>query len=108
MPHILATIPNTTTTKNTIAKTTTNTSLSRGSKADAPNVIIVVQINAKTPNGANFKILLIIQKTASNVPFKKDLTGSAFSPMAAKPKPKNTAKKMIGNNSPLVKASKSL
>ncbi|COS76768.1 Uncharacterised protein [Streptococcus pneumoniae] len=106
MPHILATIPNTTTTKNTIAKTTTNTSLSRGSKADAPNVIIVVQINAKTPNGANFKILLIIQKTASNVPFKKDLTGSAFSPMAAKPKPKNTAKKMIGNNSPLVKASK--
>ena len=37
---------------------------------------------------------------------KKDLTGSAFSPMAAKPKPKNTAKKIIGNNSPLVKASK--
>ena len=60
MPHILATIPNTTTMKKTIAKTTTNTSLSNGSKADAPNVIIVVQINAKTPNGANFKILLII------------------------------------------------
>ena len=51
---------------------------------------------------------IIIQNTASNVPFKKPLTGSAFSPIAANPKPKNTAKKIIGNNSPLVKASKIL
>ena len=78
MPHILATIPNTTTIKNTIAKITTNTSFSKGSNADAPNVMIVVQINAKTPSGANFNILLIIQKTASKVPLKKDFTGSAF------------------------------
>ena len=43
--------------------------------------------------GANFKILLIIQNTASKVPFKNPLTGSAFSPIAANPNPKNTAKR---------------
>ena len=105
IPQILATIPRTTIIKNTIANTTTNTNFNNGIKADAPKVITVVQINANTPIGANFKILLIIQNTASSVPFKKPFTGSAFSPIAANPKPKNTAKKMIGNNSPLVNAS---
>ena len=107
IPQILATIPKTTIMKKIIANTTTKTSLANGIKAEAPNVITVVQINANTPIGANFKILLIIQNTASNVPFKKPLTGSLFS-IAANPKPKNTAKKIIGNNSPLVKASKIL
>ncbi len=65
-------------TKNTIAKTTTNTNFNSGNNADAPNVIIVVQMNANTPSGANFKILLIIQNTASSDPLKNSLTGSAF------------------------------
>ena len=71
IPQILATIPRTTIIKNTIANTTTNTNFNNGIKADAQKVITVVQINANTPIGANFKILLIIQNTASSVPFKK-------------------------------------
>ena len=108
IPQILATIPKTTIMKKIIANTTTKTSLANGIKAEAPNVITVVQINANTPIGANFKILLIIQNTASNVPFKKPLTGSAFLQSQLIPNQKNTAKKIIGNNSPLVKASKIL
>ena len=100
IPTILATIPNTTITKKTIANTTTTSNLNNGINAEAPKVITVVQINANTPIGANFKILLIIQNTASKVPLKNPLTGSAFSPIAANPNPKNTAKKIIGNNSP--------
>ena len=50
--------------------------------------------------GANNKTLPIIQNTASNAPPKKSLTGFAFSPIAAKARPKNTEKKIIGNNSP--------
>ena len=106
IPHIHATSPSIANTKNTIAKTTTNTNFNSGNNADAPNVIIVVQMNANTPSGANFKILLIIQNTASSDPLKNSLTGSAFLPTAANPNPKNTAKKIIGNNSPLFKASK--
>ena len=63
-PTILATMPNTTTTKKIIAKTTTTNNFNNGIKADAPNVITVVHINANTPIGASFKILLIIQNTA--------------------------------------------
>ena len=58
-------------------------------------------MNANTPSGANFKILLIIQNTASSDPLKNSLTGSAFY-LPANPNPKNTAKKIIGNNSPLI------
>jgi Na+/H+-dicarboxylate symporter len=46
----------------------------------------------------SFKILLIIQNTASSDPLKNSLTGSAFLPTAANPNPKNTAKKIIGNS----------
>ncbi len=106
IPHIHATSPSIANTKNTIAKTTTSTNFNSGNNADAPNVIIVVQMNANTPSGANFKILLIIQNTASSYLLKNSLTGSAFLPTAANPNPKNTAKKIIGNNSPLFKASK--
>ncbi len=101
-------VPSIANTKNTIAKTTTNTNFNSGNNADAPNVIIVVQMNANTSSGANFKILLIIQNTASSDPLKNSLTGSAFLPTAANHNPKNTAKKIIGNNSPLFKASKKL
>src|SRR5699024_2005187 len=82
IPHILATIPNTTITKNTMAPITTNNNFNNGSNAAAPKVIMVVQINANTPIGANFNILFIIQNIASNEPFKKSLTGCAFLPMA--------------------------
>lgn len=47
-PTILATMPNTTTTKKIIAKTTTTNNFNNGIKADAPNVITVVHINANT------------------------------------------------------------
>ena len=82
IPQILATIPRTTIIKNTIANTTTNTNFNNGIKADAPKVITVVQINANTPIGANFKILLIIQNTASSVPFKSLSQDLLFSPIA--------------------------
>ena len=68
-------------------------------------VIIVVQINANTPIGANFNILLIIQNTASNEPLKTAFTGSAFYQLLIM-QHQNTAKKMIGSNSPEVNASK--
>src|SRR5699024_105532 len=71
-----------------------------------PKVNMVVQINDNTPIRDNFNILFIIQNIASNEPFKKSLTGCAFLPMADNAIPKNTAKNIIGNNSPAVKASK--
>ena len=71
-------MPSMTTTKNIIAPITTNNNFNNGISADAPNVIIVVQINANTPIGASLSILFIIQKTASNVPDKKSFTGLAF------------------------------
>ncbi len=74
-----------------ISKSTSNTYFNSGNNAVARNVIFVVQMNAYTPCGANFKIFLIIQNTASSDPLKISLTGSAFLPTAANPNPKNTA-----------------
>ena len=107
-PTIRATIPNTTTTKKIIAPTTTNKSFNNGTKADTPNVITVVHINANTPIGASFKILLIIQNTASNVPLRKPLTGSAFSLLLRDLNQRILQKNIIGNKSPLANDSNRL
>ncbi len=56
IPYIHATSPSIANTKNTIAKTTTNTNFNSGNNADAPNVIIVVQMNANTS-----KLVLILK-----------------------------------------------
>src|SRR5699024_10544293 len=104
IPHNLATIPNTTIIKNIIAPITTNSNFNNGINAEAPKVIIVVQINANTPIGANFNILLIIQNTASNEPLKTAFTGSAVLPIADTATPKTTAKHITVNNSPQVNA----
>src|SRR5699024_12298528 len=101
-----AKIPSTTRINNIIEPITTNSNYNNGSNTEAPKVIIVEQINANTPISANFNIILIIQNTASNEPLKTAFTGSAFLPIADNATPKNTAKKMIGSNSPEVNASK--
>src|SRR5699024_601841 len=104
-PQYFETSPNTIKIKKNIATITTKHNFNNGIKADKPKVMIVVVIKANTANGANNKILLIIQNTASSTPDKTFLTGCDFSPIEAKARPKKTETKMIGNKSPCAMAS---